>query len=111
MKKKITKFLGLLLSGVMAVSSIQMPTLAAETDCGDGEISIDVSGVSANDTDDVESEEQISIEFGEPEEALDHEGDNELGEVEDFNFTNPEIDLFELDLLLLALELNLDLRI
>ncbi|MCR5338177.1 MAG: leucine-rich repeat protein [Lachnospiraceae bacterium] len=97
MKKKITKFLGLLLSGVMAVSSIQMPAMAAETDCGDGEISIDVSGVSANDTDDVESEEQISIEFGESDEALDHEGDNEFGEVEDFNFTNPEIDLFELD--------------
>ncbi|MBR4759447.1 MAG: leucine-rich repeat protein [Lachnospiraceae bacterium] len=96
-KKTLTRIFGVALSAIMAVTSIQMPTLAAETENSDTEISIDVSGVSANDVDGAESEETISIEFGQSDEAADYEGDSQDSEVEDFNFINPEIDLFELD--------------
>ena len=98
MKKKIvTRLLSAVLSAALAATSIQMPVLAAETNDGDAEISINVSGVSANDVEETENVEQISLEFGQHDEVTDYEGDTEDGEVEDFNFANPEIDLFALD--------------
>ncbi|MCR5338737.1 MAG: leucine-rich repeat protein [Lachnospiraceae bacterium] len=104
MKKKITKILGLLLSGVMAVSSIQVPVMAEGIEeNGEVEVSIDMVSVSEDGmADHVDSIGEDSIE-AETSDGMSAEKEQESvsvnGEDEDmdYHFTSPEINLFEAD--------------
>ena len=79
-KKTLTRFFGLALSAVMAVTSIQVPVLADGSDSMEKEqtqISVDASAVS-----------------GDVSEAV---SGNEIEEEKDYHFTDTDTDLFALD--------------
>ena len=79
-KKTLTRFIGLALSAVMAVTSIQVPVLADGSDSMEKEqtqISVDASAVS-----------------GDVSEAV---SGNEIEEEKDYHFTDTDTDLFALD--------------